>query len=275
MNDNQINAFEQTPCEAPKEIYQFNYSKEELDEIRRFQINSIIKKPMIVAVINCFLLIYSLIISSGVAVTSFVSAFFLINIISTARLVNSYNKTWKNSIERISTAIYEYRIFESYINICIYHNGEKTRDSKHYFTDIQQIQNSDKWLFLIIGGQSFILRKSDLNDVSVLNAFMYTHPEKTKEVVTANRWSFISVILFIASLLSIMGALFLTNTLSAKNGLFIENTWVFFTFTPIPISSVVFGFVLKSKGYKYKKNVITGVIMTILLCIYGSFVFIF
>lgn len=275
MNDNQINAFEQTPCETPKEIYQFNYSKEELDEIRRFQINSIIKKPMIVAVINGFLLIYSLIISSGVAVTSFVSAFFLINIISTARLVNSYNKTWKNSIERISTAIYEYRIFESYINICIYCNGEKTRDSKHYFTDIQQIDNSDKWLFLIISGQSFILRKSDLNDVSVLNAFMYTHPEKTKEVVAANRWSFISVILFIASLLSIMGALFLTNTLSAKNGLFIENTWVFFTFTPIPISSVVFGFVLKSKGYKYKKNVITGVIMTILLCIYGSFVFIF
>ena len=37
----------------------------------------------------------------------------------------------------------------------------------------------------------------------------------------------------------------------------------------------IYGFVLKAKGCKYKKNVIIGIIMTILLCIYGSFSFIF
>ena len=36
-----------------------------------------------------------------------------------------------------------------------------------------------------------------------------------------------------------------------------------------------FGFYLKKKGYKYKKNVIVGFIMAALLCIYGSFTFIF
>ena len=51
--------------------------------------------------------------------------------------------------------------------------------------------------------------------------------------------------------------------------------WLFFLLTPIPISSIVFGFVLKSKNYKYKKNVIVGIIMAALLCIYGSFSFIF
>ena len=30
-----------------------------------------------------------------------------------------------------------------------------------------------------------------------------------------------------------------------------------------------------SKGYKYKKNIIVGLIMTFFLCVYGSFVFIF
>ena len=34
-------------------------------------------------------------------------------------------------------------------------------------------------------------------------------------------------------------------------------------------------FILKKKGYKYKKNIIVGFIMAILLCIYGSFTFLF
>ena len=51
--------------------------------------------------------------------------------------------------------------------------------------------------------------------------------------------------------------------------------WIFFLFLPVPIASIVFGFYLKKKGYKYKKNVIVGIIMAALLCIYGSFTFIF
>ncbi len=51
--------------------------------------------------------------------------------------------------------------------------------------------------------------------------------------------------------------------------------WVFYLFIPIPIASIVFGFHLKKRGYRYKKNVIIGFIMAILLLIYGSFPFIF
>ena len=48
-----------------------------------------------------------------------------------------------------------------------------------------------------------------------------------------------------------------------------------YLFTPIPLSSIALGFVLKSKGYKYTKNIVAGVIMTAILCIYGSFAFTF
>ena len=57
--------------------------------------------------------------------------------------------------------------------------------------------------------------------------------------------------------------------------MFVENMWLFFLWTPIPIASVVFGYKLKARGYKYQKNVITGFIMAALLCIYGSFSLIF
>ena len=59
-----------------------------------------------------------------------------------------------------------------------------------------------------------------------------------------------------------------------SNRAFFDNMWVFFLLTPIPISSIIFGFVLKSKGYKYKKNIIGDFIITFILCIYGSFIFI-
>ena len=130
-------------------------------------------------------------------------------------------------------------------------------------------------MFLQFGGQSFIIRKSDLNENSAFYSFMYKNPSKIIEPSISNKWRTISIILFVASLLSIMGALTLVGAVSNVNGLFVENMWLFYLLTPIPITSIIFGFVLKSKGYKYKKNIIVGFIMTFFLCIYGLFTFMF
>ena len=83
----------------------------------------------------------------------------------------------------------------------------------------------------------------------------------------------LSIVLFIASLLSIFSGIMLWGLLMQANGLMQENMWTFFLMTPIPISSIILGFILRAKGYKYKKNIIAGFIMTFFLCIYGSFVF--
>ena len=66
-----------------------------------------------------------------------------------------------------------------------------------------------------------------------------------------------------------MGALALVGAVSNANGLFVENMWLFFLLTPIPITSIIFGFVLKSKGYKYKKNIIVGFIIYLNLILSG------
>ncbi|MBQ8817219.1 MAG: hypothetical protein IJZ83_01450 [Clostridia bacterium] len=87
----------------------------------------------------------------------------------------------------------------------------------------------------------------------------------------------ISILLFAFSICSIWGGLIGTAILSVINpgAMEYENMWAFFLFLPIPIASIMFGFYLKKKGFKYKKNVIVGFIMAALLCIYGSFTFIF
>ena len=205
----------------------------------------------------------------------FAFGMFLIGAISHIKGIRVYSKAWKNSTERISKSTYEYKVFENYISVNIYRENEKIRESKCFFTDIEQIQQFGKWLFLQFGGQSFIIRKSELKENSAFYSYMYKNPAKTADTPIPNKWRITSTLLFVASLLSIMGALALVGVVSNANGLFVENMWLFFFLTPIPISSIIFGFVLKSKGYKYKKNIIVGFIMTFFLCIYGSFTFMF
>lgn len=271
MLDNSVSTFEQTP----NEIYQFNYSKEELDEIRRIQGFSYIRRPVIVIIVLFFLLIPNLISSPENHIIVFVSVIIMIMLFSIIVTVKNHNKVWTANIERIAESTYELDFYDNHVIIKTHRNGEKVRECKCYYKDFEWIYNSEKWLFLVISGQSYIIRKYDLKENSILYAYMHGNINKIKEIEPLNILNLISITLFFASLYSIFIALFAIGKLSSANGLFVENTWVFFTLTPLPLSSLIFGCFLKSKGQKYKLNFITGIIITAFLCIYGSFVFIF
>lgn len=266
---------EQNDKILPNESYQFAFSKEELNEIYRLQRRSIYKRPVIFTVLCVLMIVFFIGSSAPDIMISFAFGMFLISDISHIKGIRAYSKAWKNSTERICKSIYEYKVFDNYISVNIYRENERIRESKCFFTDIEQIQQFGKWLFLQFGGQSFIIRKSDLKENSAFYSYMYKNPAKTVNTPIPNKWRTTSILLFVASLVSILGALALVGVMSEANGLFTENMWAFFLMTPIPIASIVFGFILKSKGYKYKKNIIVGLIMTFFLCVYGSFVFIF
>ena len=259
----------------PNESYRFTFLKQELNEIYRLQRKSIYKRPIIFTVLCILMIVFFIGSSAPDVMIGFAFGMFLIGAVSHIKGIRAYSKAWKNSTERICKSVYEYKVFENYISVNIYRENEKIRESKCFFTDIEQIQQFGKWLFLQFGGQSFIIRKSDLKENSAFYSYMYKNPSKIIEPPVSNKWRTISIILFVASLLSIMGALALVGAVSNANGLFVENMWLFFLLTPIPIASIIFGFVLKSKGYKYKKNIIVGFIMTFFLCIYGLFTFMF
>ena len=259
----------------PNELYRFTFSKEELSEIYRLQRKSVYKSPLIFTILCILMILFFIGSSAPDVMIGFTFGMFLIGAVSHIKGIRAYSKAWKNSTQQICKSVYEYKVFENYIRVNIYPENERIRESKCFFTDIEQIQQFGKWLFLQFGGQSFIIRKSDLKENSAFYSYMYKNPSKIIEPPVSNKWRTISTTLFVASLLSIMGALALVEAVSNANGLFVENMWLFFLLTPIPIASIIFGFVLKSKGYKYKKNIIVGFIMTFFLCIYGLFTFMF
>lgn len=85
------------------------------------------------------------------------------------------------------------------------------------------------------------------------------------------------IILFILSLGSLYFALMIvaisieSSPIPSFYGVMLEHMWKFFLIVPLPLTSTILGIIYIRKGYKCKKNIIAGIIMTAFLCIYGSF----
>ena len=85
------------------------------------------------------------------------------------------------------------------------------------------------------------------------------------------------LVFFILSIVSIFIALLIcvacinSSPIPEFHMTMLEYMWVFYLMIPIPVASAVLGFVFIAKKYKCKKNVIAGIVMTVLLAIYGSF----
>ena len=78
-------------------------------------------------------------------------------------------------------------------------------------------------------------------------------------------------ILFWGCVASPLIAILLTVLLGFINSLFRGNMWVFFLFLPVSVLSVTCGASLKKSQKKYKKNLIAGIVSTVLILSLGSF----
>lgn len=262
-------------ADLPLESYQFSYSKNELAEIYKYTKNRLLKQMILFFILYLVLLFFCIGASASQVVTGIVIGILLVGSISHIKGILTLKKARSKKELIIAQSTYEYRIYRNYFIVSIHRSAETVRTAKVYFQDVEQMQDIGKYLLLVFSGQSFVLKKADLSGDSVFYALLKKHSAKAVPQTLPHKWKILSVILFAGSLLSIFGAMLLQTLISNKNHLFVENMWVFFVLTPIPIASIIFGYVLKKKGFKYKKNVVAGIIMAVLLCIYGSFSFLF
>lgn len=99
--------------------------------------------------------------------------------------------------------------------------------------------------------------------------------KENKKATNPNLTKTLMIILFIATLCSLYGALWsvsLINEINPQHGFnFTKNTWVFWCWLPIPIASIILGFIYNSKGLKCTKNIVAGFIIGFFLLVYGAF----
>ena len=262
---------ENAPEMLPQETYQFSFTQKEINDIYRQDRSVFIKRIFWIVLGFGFFILFL----AGTEAPHFligISFGALIGrVILSIKGLLARSKMWIKTADRIDNSSYEYLFFEDHFCVDLFCGNEVVRRSICYYADIDQIRQLDQSLLLEFGGQFYILRKNDLQPDSVIFSWIRENPKKVKKTSRFNLWNVVAVVLFVASFFSIFLAMELVSIVSADNYLSFGNMWLFFLCTPIPLASVVFGFVLKAKGYAYKKNVIGGLIVTGVLCIYGCF----
>lgn len=261
--------------DTPIEIYRFSYNENDIKTANRIAYESHTKRFIwLTAICAVFLFLYFTSQTNPVS-TALLIGLLIPVAIHTIKSIIAFRKTEKNSIAQATQKSCLYEIFLGCICVSVFRNEQlsekifvKEDDIRHTF------QNHDYFVF-IASNRLFIIKKEWLKHDSMLFTMLapkkapVSQPKKLSPGAYA-----LSIALFIGSIMSIFAAMVCTVAFYG-NSVSHDSMWVFFLFTPIPIASIIFGIIQKRKGYKARKNIIAGIIMLVLLCIYGSFTFIF
>ncbi len=260
-----------------KETYTQQFSEEEVTGICKSLYGGRYKRNIWLLIGMMLMLIASVISGAEDIVIGFI---IMLTVLVSATVIGAYRvyrKILHEFVPRVSASAYQYEMCADGFYASVFREEECVLKSKVRFDDITRMQQMGDITLLVIGRIFYMIRQAEVEQGVILRTYMMTHPEKVKKMRPQNAWTRASLALFIMSLISIFGALWLWSLLDSAMGNPVGpvNSWACFPMTVLPISSVVFGIVAWRRGHKFKKNLIAGIIMTIVLCIYGSFVFIF
>ncbi len=181
--------------------------------------------------------------------------------------------------------VFKYRFYSNCIDI---ESTSKQGFSKLSiaYSDIKKTIEDNGYYYLFINNVIYTVDKQntdgDFSAVKTLiKAPVIGGNNKTTTYKKRTGINTLLIVMFILSILSLSIALFAV-VISIRYAplpeypfTMVEYMWEFFLIIPIPLASTILGIVFLTKKYKCLKNIIAGVIMCVLLSIYGSFTFAF
>ena len=272
--------------ERPIESYSYSLEKKDLSFMSRFFCNK--RFGAVLTSIGLFLFI-SIPPDSETNFGAFISIAFTCLAISLIIYIRSLLQLQKAKKELCNTD-YICELFRDYFFIIKYKNNEVNSTIKIYHTEIKECWDMPHCCFFITKERTFFPVKKDVFTENsgmaywrncFRNAKTDFHSKKIVILKTA------ATVLFVASFISIFAALLCSaysmeqnkgstleenfNTLQENMGALRAFHW----FLPIPILSVVTGILLNKNKIRNKKNIIAGVVIGLLMLIYGFFPTIF
>lgn len=234
------------------------------------------KKRMIpLLVITGVLLIYTAQSLTGqdVGTTGFMFGAFIFVAVLTAISFVRLRSVIKNGEQQTLDKVFQYDVYENHIEQTVSRDGEIVSTCKIEFSELSDIRQYGDLIVFRYANQLFILHAADLTENSRFYWFLRSRITEKQKPNRKGSLTAISIILFVLSIASLWIAVIIAATISMHEpGMFSENLRVALYFLPIPIGSIFFGFLTQSKGYAYKKNIVVGIIMMVMLIVFGIFV---
>ncbi len=260
---------EEESTEKPLESYTVTFTKEEAKGLFKYSARAILTSFLISLFAFTFVFIASL--NATDLIKGFALGIIVLWIAAFIRTFFLFRKNRKEGMERMSQSEYTYDVFDDHFTVTITH-PDKKRSINIKPENVQKVSFTEKYVIIQVENELFSIKRSLLSEDSRLFTHLRLATAKAPMPRAKAKWRALSIILFIASILSIFAALITVGVVTSYNNSFNGNMWLFFVYLPIPIASIVFYALLKRKGIVFKKNLIVGIIMSVFLCIYGSFV---
>lgn len=258
-----------------RESYEFESSSSDFAVLSK-GLMAPLKKSFILYAISYAIIVIAFVVAQAYVMSAgIVLGFMITDICRRIKGLKRVRKNHSSVEERMMKRRYFYELYDEYIVLKIAAKDEIILTSKFYYSEIALTQVVGDYILFVLGGEECIIKKDALCE----NSLLWPVINRGKRVSTAekskNITKTISIVLFVASIASIFLALSLMTALSDTTSIIPDKMWVLYLFMPIPIASLLFGIFVKHNGCRYKKNIVIGIIMTVILGIYGSFTFAF
>ena len=261
--------------ETESEKYKFSYSEERIKSIGKIQKHSIIKK-VIIQLLSWGML-FAFFAATEAPKEIYIIFGVAMAIVFIANAVNAFKamEMWKSVKLNLESNIYKLLLTNEKICLTIERNDEIIKMINYNYSVVKLVQQTQELYIIDIDNQNLYIDKSMLKDNSILIEKLKSPSAIKNSKSLQGKHKIFSGILIACSILSIIPALILVAIATGINGMFTDNMWIFFLFLPIPLASIALGVHLEAKKFKGKSNIVVGIVMASLLCIYGSFAFLF
>ncbi len=189
--------------------------------------------------------------------------------------------------------MYYFEFYNNHVSISI--KSQKTNSNvKIEYKDFNKVYETESYYMLLFNNRYYTIDKNEikgnkdfLHNVLKSRINLYQSPvekidNRSSDISLKKRsiLKILSNILFVLCFFTLPLALVIfalfTETQSNYSPVgSVENTWIFLLVLPIPVTSIILGFILKKNAMKGTKNIVVGGIMTGLVLIYSSFSLIF
>lgn len=264
--------------EIPVEKVSCSFEKNDLKYFYKIVTMPIFKR---FAVATCILLFLSFSVV-GITAEDLASqySFFIVFVVFCVSLIAYLKNLFlaKGNAEAVCNRKYTYEMFQDHFWVRVFNSGDEIKSNKIYFNDLTCAWETPFCYFLQHKDKTtFIIKKSSLEENSYIgNLCCNMKSEKTDlsntKIVFLKK---LGEILFVGSFISLLTASTLSFKVFSQDAESLRDhiellRW-FHYLLPIPIVSVVTGILLNKNKVRNKKNIVCGIIIGLLMLIYGFF----
>lgn len=256
-------------AEPALESYKFAYTEAELQKLSNGKIWSWLKRPLILLSLIGVYIVLSFILGyerwSLFTVSIFhkelrlaAIAIFLIVVIVLIIRFCSIRSHVKRKFHDIALYEYTYYLYENRFALQAKSSDGFASDFVIPYVKIMRAQRINAFLILTDTQENeYLFRERDLSSSAITRLTCELSSQK-RYTKADGVWRVISILSFVFAIVSYpVSALCANVSIQDFSGI-----WKVAFFLPIPIASIVIGCIMKSKGMRYRKNLIVGIIIT-------------